>query len=955
MQKLNPTTYHSDFDKEPIRVEVGDVKKPKFYPRVKITKWDNEANFSLGLATSKTGTHSISKDGTITYKDGELSARFYNLTNANDVPLKSIRQVENHGQWTALEAAAQYEMFDNIGQPGEMLLATYITTEPAMVAFDNMPVDLHMNVNKQNMVKDYNYPDKSGYNAEDIPMPSFNRLKLVRFLTPYTPVVNPMYMDDGLVQIIVNWHGTDLDQEQVVSTQMDAVEHVMNRHGYPTERHPFRAKLYVRHGDRLVKFFSAQPDKGGLYSYVNLKSNYNKAYDFYKPDVFKDIRDKYAYGLQYVFPKIKDDIVDEMMVEFAKRLKVPIHNQSLSNNESTLWKTLQKLHDNSEWIAKAERLDANWFRPEPKDGLEFEVVLAKKPHTNQIKLTANQSKNVTAYYQAEMSFEEMVKVKVDRPLDVMRSLAVYHVDKRHNQYKTGKITHIYRPVAWDNTGLKVWCDFEELNDLHEGQEYDLSNGLTVNVPQEFLDQAQYPVTVDPTFGYTTAGGTVDNTANEIKGQNVTGVHGTVVDVQVYSGATASDACKAAFFTDSSGLGSFLVGSTELTPGSTGAQWLTFTGFASQTINAVSYDLCFWSSSSSGSYAASLNTILFDANSGFTELYLGDGYQSGSGSTGWPTTVNWNTISTRQLSIYCDYVDIDGSGTMTTGTSSVTAGTTGNTITFTYTAASGGTSSGSVTLVVPSGWSAPSTTGASAGYTTATSTGSIGTLSVASQTITIPSVTLTSGQTITITYGSTASSGPGATATTTSGAQTWQAQEKSTSGGTLTNLASSPSITVNNAADGSGTLTTGTSSVTAGTLAHTITFTYTAATGGTNSGAVTIVVPSGWSAPSLTGANAGYTTASTGSVSVASQTITVSSVTLLAGATLTITYGSTASSGPGATATTTVGAQTWQAQEKSTSGGTLTNLASSPSITVIASPFINNSRNVNQSVNRAAFY
>ena len=138
---------------------------------------------------------------------------------------------------------------------------------------------------------------------------------------------------------------------------------------------------------------------------------------------------------------------------------------------------------------------------------------------------------------------------------------------------------------------------------------------------------------------------------------------------------------------------------------------------------------------------------------------------------------------------------DGSGTLTTDTSSVTPSSTGNTITFTYTAATGDTNAGAVTLVVPAGWSAPSTTGANAGYTTASSTGTIGTLSVASQTITIPSVTLTAGQTITITYGSTASSGPGATATSSTGVQTWQAQEKSASGGTLTNLASSPSINV----------------------------------------------------------------------------------------------------------------------------------------------------------------
>ncbi|HXE93949.1 MAG TPA: hypothetical protein VN544_09140, partial [Gaiellaceae bacterium] len=273
---------------------------------------------------------------------------------------------------------------------------------------------------------------------------------------------------------------------------------------------------------------------------------------------------------------------------------------------------------------------------------------------------------------------------------------------------------------------------------------------------------------------------------------------------------------------------------------------------------------------------------------------------------------------------------DGSGTLTTPTSVVSASQTGRTITFTYTAATGGMNNGSLTLVVPAGWTAPSTTGANAGY----STSSAGTLAVASQTITVSSLTLAGGSTFTITYGSTASGGPGATATSSTGAQTWQAQEKSTSAGSLANLGASPSITVY-AADGTGTLTTPTSVVSASQTGRTITFTYTAATGGINNGSVTLVVPAGWSAPSTTGANAGYTTASSGTVSVAAQTITVSSLTIAGGSTFTITYGDTGSGGPGATATSSTGAQTWQAQEKSTSAGSLANLGSSPSITVYA--------------------
>ena len=158
-----------------------------------------------------------------------------------------------------------------------------------------------------------------------------------------------------------------------------------------------------------------------------------------------------------------------------------------------------------------------------------------------------------------------------------------------------------------------------------------------------------------------------------------------------------------------------------------------------------------------------------------------------------------------------------------------------------------------------------------------------------------------------------------------------------SGGALTNLATSPSITIY-AADGAGTLTTTTAGVVNGSTGNTITFTYTAATGGMSNGAVTLAVPSGWTAPVTTNA-IGCTTTSTGSVSASGQTITVSGVTLTSGGTFTITYGAisggSCSAGDGATAPTTPGAQTWQAQEKSTPGGTLANLGSSPSINVYA--------------------
>src|SRR5205814_2254748 len=247
------------------------------------------------------------------------------------------------------------------------------------------------------------------------------------------------------------------------------------------------------------------------------------------------------------------------------------------------------------------------------------------------------------------------------------------------------------------------------------------------------------------------------------------------------------------------------------------------------------------------------TLTQDAGQGLTQEYTqqsgsgpssrarntgADGTQASAGATGNRTaTVSTSTPWVAHLVALMPPLASDGAGTLTSSISDVSASQTGRTVTFTYTAASGGMQNGSITLVVPSGWSAPSTTGANAGFTTA----STGVVSAAAQTITVSSVTLAGGATMTISYGATSGGGPGATATSTTGAQTWQALQKARSAGTLTNLDSSPSITVY-AADGAGTTTAPISAVSASQTGRTVTFTYTAPAGGISNGSVTVAVP-----------------------------------------------------------------------------------------------------------------
>ena len=269
-------------------------------------------------------------------------------------------------------------------------------------------------------------------------------------------------------------------------------------------------------------------------------------------------------------------------------------------------------------------------------------------------------------------------------------------------------------------------------------------------------------------------------------------------------------------------------------------------------------------------------------------------------------------STSTVTVHVNNTAADGSGTMaiTSGPASVSGGQSGLAYTFTYTAATGGMSGGAVDLVIPSGWTAPSGSNV---------TVSAGSATYSSQTIQVTGVTLTGGGTLTVGYTGTAPTPASAAAAV----YTFAASQASLSGHTLVGLASSPSVAVY-AADGSGTLGVSPSRVFSGTTAD-FSFTYTAAAGGLNGGTLTLTIPNGWTAPSLTSPQ-GAVTASAGTLSLSGQAVTVSGLNLAASTTLTVQY--TAVTVPSAP-----GPYTFAVQERSTAAGQATAVAQSPVVTV----------------------
>lgn len=146
-----------------------------------------------------------------------------------------------------------------------------------------------------------------------------------------------------------------------------------------------------------------------------------------------------------------------------------------------------------------------------EDGLEWEIILSSKPPTNRFAFPI-QSEGLDFYYQPPLTSEEIAEGCV-RPDSVVGSYAVYHSTKRWNRrninlvtndttyelYGTGKAFHIFRPTAYDASGAKTYCDLEIIKD-----------SLIITVPAAMLNFGRYPITIDPTFGQTSAGASGDN-------------------------------------------------------------------------------------------------------------------------------------------------------------------------------------------------------------------------------------------------------------------------------------------------------------------------------------------------------------------------------------------------------------------------------------------------------------
>jgi hypothetical protein len=247
------------------------------------------------------------------------------------------------------------------------------------------------------------------------------------------------------------------------------------------------------------------------------------------------------------------------------------------------------------------------------------------------------------FYQPELTAEEIAQGSF-RPENVVGSYAVYHQTKggindiNGKEYKVGKAFHIYRPHIIDATGAETW------GNLH------IENGIySVEIPQDFLDKAVYPIKSNDTFGYTTLAGTYLSFEDKIFGSNyTTGGEGEVtkitIGIQIYNAGTHN--VKSAIYNDRAT-------DTPLTNGATdarafsGAQdktWYDFTFTTNPTIaDATEYQLFGWSDT------RTRNDMFYDVKAGAYIIIDPQTYGA------WPNPVAPTTeLNGYKVSIYATY-------------------------------------------------------------------------------------------------------------------------------------------------------------------------------------------------------------------------------------------------------------------------------------------------------------
>lgn len=311
-------------------------------------------------------------------------------------------------------------------------------------------------------------------------------------------------------------------------------------------------------------------------------------------------------------------------------------------------------NDKVKWREGAVRAEFYGIDPDqdhPGGALEFSMIFDAAPASNTIEFDYK-AKKAFLHYQGPLTDligqdgvvtatategkDAAQEIIMRRPENVVGSFAVY-ADEKDNQYKAGKIGHIYRPKITDANSVSAWCELV----LDEQKKT-----LSVIIPQSFLDAAVFPIVLDPAFGYTTIGGTeVFFNAPGSLGHVGSGLiytpsagHNRVTKFSIYGRGTSYDA---AVYNISGGLPVNRVAAAVTVPLAGSNQWNDSAAVSQLLINGTTYGMA-----------------VGNAQAVYTYFDTGSGNQRSQCATNLPATWSSTGVTSAMYSWYATAESID---------------------------------------------------------------------------------------------------------------------------------------------------------------------------------------------------------------------------------------------------------------------------------------------------------
>jgi hypothetical protein len=281
-------------------------------------------------------------------------------------------------------------------------------------------------------------------------------------------------------------------------------------------------------------------------------------------------------------------------------------------------------------------------------GFKVDILLNEKPDTNIFCYNIKGVENYDFFYQASLTPEEIAQGSY-RPPEIEGSYAVYHKSLKNHKigqenYATGKVMHIPRPQVWELNNEEATKQWADLSFNEKTQQ------LCVTVDQKYLDNANYPVRVDPTFGYVTVGGTQTSVGGIKKYSNIatTTNSGTIQSITQYTYINSGTAAigSAIYGTTAGSPSTLLSTQTSTTTINTTQQWVT---------TPISYTFA----SGEKIWLASWRTNTAGAEVLFSDSLTGASHTLTSGTAfAWDSPVSGTSVENIIYSMYARYTTTD---------------------------------------------------------------------------------------------------------------------------------------------------------------------------------------------------------------------------------------------------------------------------------------------------------